>query len=77
MLRGVLGTTVLVTTVLLLIGGIGGVTVFLLSVGVDGVATEVTTTDDAIFLNFLWVYNPSDSSHLCSTGSTAAILLFG
>ena len=29
----------------------------------------MTTTEEAIFLNFLWVYMPADSSHLCSTGS--------
>ena len=37
-----------------------------------------TTTDDAIFLNFLWVYIPipcSDSSHRFSTGSTMVTLL--
>lgn len=32
--------------------------------------TEVTTTEEAIFLNFLCLYIPASSSHLCSTGST-------
>ncbi len=30
-------------------------------------------TDEAIFLNFLCMYLPSLSSHLCSTGSTAGV----
>ena len=34
-------------------------------------------TAEAIFLNFLCRYVPSDSSHLCSTGSTAGVVLTG
>ena len=37
--------------------------------GVEGVVVA-TTAEEAIFLNFLWVYIPASSSHLCSTGST-------
>ena len=43
-------------------GGGGG------SLGADAVA---------IFLNFLWRYFPSDSSHRCSTGSMAGIFKLG
>ena len=34
-------------------------------------------TADAIFLNFLCKQVPSDSSHLCSTGSTAGVVFTG
>ena len=52
--------------------------ILLLLLWVVGVLSAVvTTTDEAIFLNFLWVYIPADSSHLCSTGSTAGIVSVG
>ena len=39
-----------------------------------GAAGAGMGAEDAIFLNFLWVYIPADSSHLCSTGSTGVAL---
>ena len=43
---------------------------------VEGFAS-VDCTALAIFLNFLCKYVPSDSSHLCSSGSTAGVVLTG
>ena len=47
-----------------------------LSDDVEGFASTDCTAL-AIFLNFLCRYVPSDSSHLCSTGSTAGVVLTG
>ena len=47
-----------------------------LSEDVEGFVS-VDCTGLAIFMNFLCTYVPSDSSHLCSTGSTAGVVLTG
>ena len=44
---------------------------------VDEGLASTDCTALAIFLNFLCKYVPSDSSHLCSTGSTAGVVLTG
>ena len=48
-----------------------------LAISVVGGVGSTNCTADAIFLNFLCKYVPSDSSHLCSTGSTAGVVLTG
>ena len=48
-----------------------------LETSVAGGIGSTNCTADAIFLNFLCKYVPSDSSHLCSTGSTAGVVLTG
>ena len=56
--------------------GILSVDSLVLSEDFEGFAS-VNCTALAIFLNFLCRYVPSDSSHLCSTGSTAGVVLTG